>query len=628
MIDVILRAPSAPRIDAYKVAVSYAIRVVKGELIAGKLLKLTAKRFIDDLKFGPERGITFDKVAAQHVVDFISNLKHWQGEWALKGGEYIKLEPWQVFIVANLFGFMRSDGTRRFREAHIEVARKNGKTTLMAAVALYMLVADEEPAAQVFCIATKKDQAREVFDCAVEMRKRSPFLNRKVLASGGKRPTNLSVLSTASKFELQASDWGTADGKNVHCLIADEVHQHPTRLLWDAYREAIVSRRQSLCIGITTAGYDRQSFCYEQRHVIETILAGIANVKDADHIFGFIACIDEADSNGKNADDPFNEAVWPKANPNLGVSVKLDALREMCSNAKINSSAMNTFLCKHLNVWVNQEIRWMKPEPWAKCNAAGPRTDPVKQRADALAKLAGRICIGGLDMSSKEDLTSFVLVFPPAKARVELVAKPQTQNEIHFKMPIEYEEKIVSAADEKWSVIPWFWVPEGVIEKRVKEAKVHYDVWKKEGFLLTCAGNSINHEFIYKHIAALRESFQFQNIAFDTWNAQWISNKLSEDGFKVEAARPVYSVLSEPMKELMGMVLEQKLEHYGNPILTWNAMNVAETMNANGDVRFDKEKSKEKIDGIAALVMALSLVCKNPTIIASSVYNERGIVFL
>jgi phage terminase large subunit-like protein len=628
MTDVIVRAPSAPRIDAYKVALTYAIAVLKGELVVGKLTTLAAKRFIEDLKYGPARGITFDKNSAQHVVDFIGTLRQWKGEWGLRGGEPINLQPWQVFILANLFGFKRADSTRRFREVHIEIGRKNGKTTLMAAVALYMLVADDEPGAEVYCIATKKDQAREVFDCAVELRNKSRFLASKIITSGGTAPSNMSVLSSASKFQLQASDYGTADGKNVHCLIADELHQHPTRLLWDAYKESTVARRQSLCIAITTAGYNQAGFCYTQRQRIENILTGNVSVADADHVFGYIACIDAPDKDGKNGDDWKNEKCWAKANPNLGASVKIDALREMCANAKMDNTALNTFLCKHLNVWVNQEVRWMNPEKWAKCNSAGPRANPIELREQAMKALEGRLAIAAFDLSSKEDLTSFVLLFPPCKAQTERVAKPQTQNQIHFKMPVEYEEKIIIAEDLRWSVLPWFWVPEDSVAERVKKARVNYDVWVREKLLNTCPGATINHEFIYKSIIDIRKRFQFQNIAFDDWNAQWIANKLKEDGFKTESVKMVYSVMSEPMKELMGMVLEKKLEHYGNPILTWNANNVSATVNPNGDVRPDKEKSKEKIDGIVAMIMALSLVCHNPTLTQSSVYSDRGIVFL
>src|SRR5208337_351620 len=625
MSNIVVRPPSAPHIDAYKVAVKYATDVILGTIVAGKLLKLTAKRFIQDLKYGPERGITFDRKRAQHVVDFFGTLRHSKGEWGKGGGLPFILEPWQTFILANLFGFLRVDGTRRFREAHIEVARKNGKTTFLSGIGLYMMVADDEPGAEVYSIATTRDQSKIVFDEAVRMRKKSPYLASRVASYRN----NLSVLETASKFEPQSADYGTADGKNTHCLIADELHQHPTRLLYDAFKESTVSRTQALCIAITTAGYDTQSFCFTQRKVMENILVGNMSAKDGDAIFAFIACIDDADKDGKGGDNWEDEACWLKANPSLGVTVKLDSLREAAAKAKVDPTALNSFLCKHLNVWTNQEIRWMSPEKWAQCNAAGTFLSPKDLRLAAMERLKGRICIGGLDLSAKIDLTAFALVFPPIKEVVEKIPKPQTRQQIQFRVPIEFEEKVVSPADPKWSVLVWFWVPEGRIAERVKKDRVRYDVWKNEGYLNTCPGDTINHEFVHNQIVELRKDYQFNDIAFDSWNAQWIANKLKEDGFKPEECRMGYKTMSEPMKELMGIVLGKRLEHYGDPILSWNAGNVSATTDATGSIKPDKEKSKEKIDGIVAVIMALARVCADPTLAQTgSVYSERGIIFL
>jgi phage terminase large subunit-like protein len=627
--DVVLRPPSAPRIDAYNVAVKYAVDVLNGTIVAGKLLKLTAKRFISDLKVGPARGITLDKIAAQHAVDFFGTLRHSQGEWGPRAGnpkgDPFVLSPWQTFIVVNLFGFKRADGTRRFRKAHIEVARKNGKTTFMAGIGLYMLVADDEPGAQVFVIATTRDQSKEVFDEAVRMRNKSPYLAARVRSVRN----NLHVLKTASKFEPQSSDYGTADGKNVHCMIADELHQHPTRLLYDAYAQATGARRQPFIIAITTAGYDTHGVCYSQRNIIENILTDNASAVDGDSFFGFIACIDEEDkAAGTPADNPMDEACWPKANPNLGISVKMDNMREEAAMARIDATALNSFLCKRLNVWVNQEIRWMDPAKWALCNSAGPLVDPHIQRIAAEKTLAGRVAIAGLDLSNKHDLTAFALVFPPCKPVTELVPRPQTRQEIQWRIPQVFDEVITTPADLRWSVLVWFWVPEGCIQQRVKEHRVPYDVWKKQGYLRTCPGNSIDHEYLYKDITELSKIFQFKDIGFDAWDASWIAKKMVDDGFKAESCRPNYSTMNEPMKELMGMVLDKKLEHYGDPILSWNAGNVAATTDANGSIRPDKDKSKEKIDGIVAVIMAMSRICKDPTLAQNSVYSERGIIFL
>ena len=624
MTDILVAPPSVPHIDAYKVAVTYAKDVIEGRLVAGKLLRLAAVRFVSDLKTGPLRGVTFDKKAAQHVVDFFGILRHSKGEWGKGHGLPFILEPWQVFILANLFGF-KKNGKRRFNEAHIEIARKNGKTTFMSGIGLYMLVSDDEPGAEVYSIATTRDQAKIVFDEAARMRAKSPYLARTVDTFRN----NLNVLGTGSKFEPQSAEAGTKDGLNVHCFIADELHAHPVRLLYDQYKEATAAREQPLAIAITTAGYNALGICMAQRKIVENILAGLTNVDEFDHFFGFIACIDEADKEGKGGDNWEDEACWAKANPNLGVSVKLDYLRQAAAKAKLDPTARNSFLCKHLNVWTSQQILWMPPEKWARCNVAGPLPSPKILRAEAFKRLAGRRCIGGLDLSSKVDLCSFVLLFPPVKDATEMVPRKQTQNEIWNRVPQVFDEVVTVKGDPKWAVLPWFWVPENCIEERVKKDRVRYDVWRDEGYLNTCPGDVIDHEYIYKQILSFRTLFRFEDIAFDSWNAQWIAKKMESDGFKAEEAHMGYHTLSEPMKELMGLVLQQKLEHFGDPILAWNAVNVQATTDPMGNIKPDKSKSKEKIDGIVALIMAISRIVSNPKITTGGGWDySKGVIFM
>ena len=638
MAHVVIRPPTAQRIDAYNVALKYASDILTGRIVAGKLIKLAAKRFISDLKVGPDRGVIFDKQAAQHVVDFFSTLHHSKGEWGPRPGcrlgDPFRLSPWQVFILANLFGFkMAATGYRRFGRVHIEVARKNGKSTFMAGIGLYMFAYDGEPGAECYAIATRKEQAREVFDEAVRMAEKS--MSNKVHFSGGKvKKTNISILGTASKFELQASDYGTADGKNVHCLIADELHQHPSRLLWDAYSQAVGTRRQPLLIGITTAGFDTTGICYAQRNIGSNVLSpsSLEEVIAGDSFFAYIACIDEPDKEGKNGDDPFDERCWIKANPNLEyIAPMLADLRKEAGLAKIDASALNVFLCKKMNVWVNQEFRWMDPAKWAQCNAAGPLANPLELREAAMKRLQGRPCIGGLDLSEKFDLSAFALIFPPSKSQTERVPKPQTREQIMFRVPVVYDEIETAPADDKWSVLVWFWVPKDKIPERVKKDRVMYDVWARDGYILTCPGNVIDHEIILNHIQSLKDKFQFKDIGYDEWNAGWISKRLDESGFATSKVPMIYSRMSEPMKNLMAAVLEKKLEHYGDPVLSWNASNVSATTNANGDIRPDKDKSKEKIDGIVAIIMALSLVCSNPKLgedRGGAWDYSKGIVFI
>lgn len=624
MPEKVIRPPNHPAINAYEVALNYAKDVLTGKIIAGKLVKLAAKRFISDLKYGHLRGLKFDAEAAQHVVDFFGFLHHSKGEW---GGQTFVLAPWQTFILANLFGWKRADGTRRFREAHLEVARKNGKTTFLAGIGLYLLLADDEPGAEVYSAATKKDQAKILFDEAVRMRKSSAFLAGRIAASRN----NLAVLASHSKFEPLSAEDDTLDGLNSHGLLIDELHAHPTRKLFDVLHESTAARRNPLTVSITTAGYNTDGICYKQREIAEKILVGLIEAAKGDHVFAFIACIDEGDvKNGIPGDRWNDEACWPKANPSLGVSVKIDKLREAAMKAENDPSALNSFLRKHLNVWTSQDVRWMPPDKWAACNSAGPLGKPVELRAAAITKLLGRSCIGALDLSENVDLSAFILLFPPTKKIVDRIARPQTREQQFRREPVVYDEVVMQEEDPKWSVLCWFWVPNDNIDERTQKDRVHYDVWKREKFLQDMPGKSNNHERIRDTILALRQQYKIEAIGYDGWYAQWISAKLVEDGMKMHEVRMGFKTMSEPMKQLMAMVLEKRLEHYGDPVLAWNASNVAADMDAAGGIKPDKEKSKEKIDGVVSLIMAMAVVCAQPALAqpGGSVYSERGIIFL
>lgn len=577
------------------VARDYAGKVGSGQIVAGKFLQLLCKRFLDELLLSeqarlffngsPENGLLrFDAEVAQRAVNFFGALKHSKGEW---GGKSFILSDWQIFILANVFGWYRADGTRRFREVHIEIGRKNGKSTFLAGLGLYMLVADGEPGAEIYCVATKKDQAKIVFDEATRMRSASPLLASKIKVFRN----NLNVPSTNSKFEPLSSEDDTLDGLNTHGGLVDELHAHPSRKLYDQIFESIKSRRNPLIWTITTAGYDTQGICWKQRTLGTAILEG---VQVNDSFFPFIACLDEKD-------DPFDEKNWPKANPNMGISVKLDGLREGAVKAKSDPSSMNSFLRKHMNVWTAQDVRWMPMEKWVPCCAAGPHSDAVVLRKEALGELnpdserslKGRVCFGGLDLSSKEDVTAFVLLFPPSKD------------------------------DKLYRVMPWFWLPKEAVEKRVREARVEYDVWERNGFLLTTPGARINTDFIRKTINEIRDSFSIQDIGFDDWGSSQLVPQLTSDGFKLEVFRQGFKSYSEPMKMFSALVGSREMEHYGNPMLTWMAYNVQAETDAAGGIKPDKQNSREKIDGISAAIMALGRAMANPDAIAFSLWDGK-----
>jgi phage terminase large subunit-like protein len=617
------KQPNHPDINAYDVAFNYANEVLSGSIIAGKLVKLAVKRFLRDLKFGAERGLRFDRQAAQHAVDFFGCLRHSKGEWGRDGGQPFILSPWQTFILANLFGWKRPDGTRRFREVYVEVARKNGKSTFLAGIGLYLLVGDDEPGAEIYSAATKKDQAKIVYEEAERMRKKSPFLLKSVANPRG----NMNVLATSSKFEPLSSDDNTLDGLNSHGLLIDELHAHTDRKLYDVLIESTAARQQPVTFEITTAGYNRQGICFAQRTRGENILVGNVEASKGDDFFVFIACMDEKDSKG-NPPDWTDEHNWYMANPNLGVSVKLDYLRSACNKAKQDPTALNSFLRKHLCVWTSQDVRWMPPDKWAACNSAGPLVSPRDLRVKALERLIGRSCYGGLDLSSKIDLSAFVLVFPPTERKVEQRQKPQTAQDRFMRKPVEFDEVVLQEADPYWTIVPFFFVPADNVQDRVTKDRVQYDVWVREGFIQTTKGNAIDQQQIRAVINAARAKFQIEEIGFDSWNATQLSNDLKEDGLTLVEVRQGYKTMSEPMKELMALVLQKKVEHLGNPVLAWNAGNVSAEMDPTGNVKPDKEHSKEKIDGIVATIMALHRVVQNPSASQGSVYNDRGIVFL
>ena len=445
------------------------------------------------------------------------------------------------------------------------------------------------------------------------MRAKSPYLASRIEAPRG----NMNVLATASKFEPLSSEDDTLDGLNAHCVLIDELHAHPTNQLYQVLIEATKSRRNPLTIAITTAGYNREGVCFKQRSHGERILMGSISPADGDSFFCFIACLDEGD-------DHFNEKNWVKANPNIGISVKLEGLREAAIKAKEDPTSLNSFLRKHMNVWTSQDVRWMPPDKWAACCAgAGPHYDVGKAIKAALESLKGRICFGGLDLSSKVDLTSFVLVFPP-KQESKQVTKTKWDPIKRDNIPIEWE---TTPADPKWYIFAWFWLPEANVQDRVRKDRIPYDIWVRQGFINTTPGNIVDQEVIRKQVNTLRDVYAIAEVGFDSWNATQLANELQGDGVKVVETRQGYKTFSEPMKNFMGMVLNKQIEHFGNPVLGWNADNVAATMDPAGNVKPDKEKSKEKIDGIVATLMAMSRIVSNPGV-AQTPYSGRGIIFL
>lgn len=551
----------------------YARDVARGEIVAGRLVRLACERHLRDLEHGQERGLKWVPEAADHAIRFFGFLRHSKGKWA---GAVMELEPWQQFRVGSIFGWYKQDPetgnwVRRFTTAYNEVARKNGKSTESAGVGLYLLTADGEPGAEVYSAATKRDQAKIVWDEAARMVRKSPALSDRVQVL----KANMSVLDTESKWEPLGADVDGMDGLNPHGSIIDELHAHRTREMWDVIESALGSREQPLTWVITTAGFDQNGICYEVRSFAIDVLEGKVEDEVGDTWFAYIATIDEGD----RWDD---EAVWIKANPNLGVSVRRDYLREKAEKARRIPAAQNNFLTKHLNVWTQQVTRWIDIDLW----------DEQKGIVDE-DKLRGVACYGGLDLASVSDLVAWVMVFP--------------------------------WGDEgDLDVLARFWCPEARLHDRQNRYRDQYAAWKKQGLLYTTPGDAIDYGFVRKQIFEDAETFDLQDLNIDRlFQAHQLATELIDEGLNVLGMGQGFYSMAAPMKEFERLLLTRRIHHGGNGLLRWMAGNVAVKQDPAGCLKPDKAQSQGKIDGIVALVMAIDRMMRHET--KKSVYESRGV---
>lgn len=513
----------------------------------------------------------YDKDAADFAVMFIESLCHTKGTWA---GKKFELIDWQERIIRDLFGVLKPNGYRQFNTAYVEIPKKQGKSELAAAVALLLCCGDGEERAEVYGCAADRQQATIVFDVAADMVRMCPALNKrvKILASQKRiiyEPTN-------SFYQVLSAEAYSKHGFNIHGVVFDELHTQPNRKLFDVMTKGSGdARMQPLYFLITTAGTDTNSICYETHQKAKDILDG----KKIDPTF--YPVIYGADE----SDDWTDPAVWRKANPSLDITVGIDKVEAACNSAKQNPGEENSFRQLRLNQWVKQAIRWMPMEKWDAC------AFPIDED-----ELEGRVCYGGLDLSSTTDITAFVLVFPPRDEA------------------------------DKYIILPFFWVPEDTLDLRVRRDHVPYEVWEKQGRLETTEGNVIHYGYIEKFIQRLGEKFNIREIAFDRWGAVQMVQNLETMGFTVVPFGQGFKDMSPPTKELMKLVLEKRIAHGGHPVLRWMMDNIYIRTDPAGNIKADKEKSTEKIDGAVATIMALdrAIRCGNDT--GESVYDTRGLL--
>ena len=513
----------------------------------------------------------YDKAKADRAVKFIENLCHTKGKWA---GKRFWLLPWQEQLIRDIFGSVKPDGYRQFRTAFVEICKKVGKSELAAAVALYLLYADNEPSAEVYGAAADRQQASIVFDVAKQMVEMSPaLLKRSKLMTATKRIVNY---GNSGYYQVLSAEVGGKHGFSVSGLVFDEIHTQPNRQLYDVLTKGSSDARQNpLHFIITTAGTDRHSIAYELHTKAVDILEG----RRVDPTFYPVVY------GLKDDEDWEDEANWYKVNPSLGYTVDIERLRDAYREAKQNPADEVTFKWLRLNMWVSSTVAWIPDAIFMKGN----------EEID-LAALEGRDCYGGLDLSSTGDITALVLMFPPRDE------------------------------DEKYILLPFFWVPEETIPQRVKAASVPYDIWERQGYLLSTEGNVIHYDFIEKFINDLAEKYHICEIAVDRWNATQMIQNLEGDGFTMVPFGQGFASMSGPTKDFYRLLMEGQIIHGGHPVLRWMAGNVVVDTDPAGNIKVTKAKSKEKIDGIVAAIMALDRCIRNQTEPQGSVYDERGLL--
>ncbi len=516
---------------------------------------MTAKELEDKAQEKRERALHF----------FPTYLTHTKGIWA---GQKFELLPWQTELVGDLFGTLKSDGNRQYNYVYCEIPKKNGKSELAAGIALYLLFADGEPGAEIYSAAADTDQARIVFDVAAQMVRNNKWLssNCKIIMSTKRIIHN----RTGSVYRVLSADAYSKHGYNIHGVLFDELHTQPNRDLWDVLTQgAGDARKQPVFFAITTAGYDRESICWEVHEYAREVKEG-GKIDPT-----FLPVIYGADE----TEDWTSEKVWRGCNPSIDHIIDVQKIIDACQKAQDSTAMENSFRRLRLDQWTSQESRFIPMTDWDAC------AEPFD-----LEMLKGRPCYGGLDMASTTDLAAFVLLFE---------------------------------IDELIYVLPHFWIPAEQMEKRVRKDHVQYDNWVAQGFITATTGNSIDHRQIVHDACELSKIYSIQEVRFDRWNMETIRRDMTDEGFTMIIHGQGWKDMSPPTKNLLRIVLNHTLRHNANPVLRWMADHVVVGTDPAENLKPMKDKSTDRIDGIVALIMALDGIDRDE---GPSVYEERGVL--
>lgn len=548
--------------------------VKSGKIKIGKYAMLAIDRHLADLD--KDWDFVFDEARADKAFAFISALRHTKGESA---GKRFNIQPFQEFFIKVLFGWQRKSGGRRFRKAYLEIARKNGKTELAAAIAVYCFLLDNETGAEVYTAATTRDQARIAFETAKvflkNLKKDSKTFNKLVNVL----KYNCNVPSTNTKFEAVSSDADTLDGLNPHCAIIDEYHAHKTSDVLEVMETGMGSRQQPLLLITTTAGFNKESPCYLYRKVMIDILE---NRKTDDTVFPLLFCLDDGD-------DWQDKNNWTKSNPNLGITPYMDYMENQYQKA-LNEGASKQvqFLTKNLNVWTSTSSVWI-PQSYIDETRLYLNDD----------QLLGKLCYAGLDLASTRDICALVLCFP------------------------------VQDGLDKVHIKSYYFCPEDNIKERTLRDGVPYLQWQMDGHLIMTEGNVTDYDYIKSKVIEITKKYRIECIAFDRWNASQLVIHLTNDGANMKPFGQGFISMSAPTKEIEKLFLSCSITHDGNPVLEWMLTNVILRLDPAGNVKIDKGKSTEKVDGPVAMVMAFAqTMLEDKTSLYESTERQQGLLML
>ncbi|ADU30989.1 terminase large subunit [Evansella cellulosilytica] len=557
----------------------YADDVVKGRIVAGKYVRLSCKRHLNDLERQGTKDFpyVFDEEKATKVFEFSEKrCKHIEDGLTVKKGDPVILDDFLQFIVGSVFGWVHKDtGLRRFRKAYEQVGRKNSKSTTLGVVGLKMFAADGEGGPQVYTAATQKDQAKITYGVAEKMAELDKALKKRIRFQRSR--SIMTHKNNGGRMMPLSRETKSMDGFNPHCGIIDEYHAHKTTEMYDIIVSGMGMRSQPLIFIITTAGFDINSPCYDEYKYCKEILEG---KKTNEEYFIYIAEMDEGD-------DINDDRNWIKCNPLLAkTKAGRDYLKQELKIAQDQPSKRRGVMTKNFNIWLDQkDDGYMKMGKWAKCGESEDNPFP---------DVRGRKCFVGLDLSKKIDLTS-----------------------VSFEFPLD---------DGRYAILSHSFIPEETLKEKMQTDSVPYDEWVREGWITETRGARVDYKKVQKYIIqeAKKNNWEIVEVAYDEWSAGLISQELEESGFDMVEIPQRINHLSEPTKNFRELVYDGLIIHNNNPVLTWAFSNAVEMQDQNENIKLDKKKSKERIDPAAATINAHARAW-NPEKEAGSVYEKRGV---